>query len=309
MPTATSAGACPDPLLEGPARNPELLRDPGAFSQIASGARRTHRPTGLPAAVTTPAAPVDSKEQMMASEQQLERSMLDGKDREELHAIAGAMGVKGITRLRKADLVDAILAAAAGQAGRGNGAKTSAKDSANGSADVKPKRAVRSKKASELAAPDSAIAALAAEEEAIASAGAEPEVAPAPARRATTAPAADARRDGRPPMTLRVGHHGRAARRLRGRTQLVRRGQPHRNAAPPSARSRPRWRAPGQRATARRWRRAARARVQRRADRDRGSARPARRGLRLPAHERVPPRSQRRVRVRVPGAALRAAQG
>ncbi len=59
----------------------------------------------------------------MASEQQLERSMLDGKDREELHAIAGAMGVKGITRLRKADLVDAILAAAAGQGGGGNGAK------------------------------------------------------------------------------------------------------------------------------------------------------------------------------------------
>ena len=60
----------------------------------------------------------------MASEQQLERSMLDGKDREELHAIAGAMGVKGITRLRKADLVDAILAAAAGRAGgAGNGAK------------------------------------------------------------------------------------------------------------------------------------------------------------------------------------------
>jgi transcription termination factor Rho len=143
--------------------------------------------------VGTPAVPVDSKEQMMASEQQLERSMLDGKDREELHAIAGAMGVKGITRLRKADLVDAILAAAAGQAGRaGNGAKASTKDSANGSSEAKPKRAVRSKKASELAAPDSAIAALAAEEEAIASAGAEPEVAPQPARRATTTPAADA---------------------------------------------------------------------------------------------------------------------
>ena len=56
----------------------------------------------------------------MASEQQLERSMLDGKDREELHAIAGAMGVKGITRLRKADLVDAILGGGRGpgRAGR-----------------------------------------------------------------------------------------------------------------------------------------------------------------------------------------------
>ena len=82
----------------------------------------------------------------MASEQQLERSMLDGKDREELHAIAGAMGVKGITRLRKADLVDAILAAAAGQGRVGNGAKAPAK--ANGAT---KKRAVRSKKASQLA--------------------------------------------------------------------------------------------------------------------------------------------------------------
>ncbi len=119
----------------------------------------------------------------MASEQQLERSMLDGKDREELHAIAGAMGVKGITRLRKADLVDAILAAAAGQGRAGNGAKSAPKETANGAADAKPKRAVRSKKASELAAPDSSIAALAAEEEALATAGPETEVARQPARR------------------------------------------------------------------------------------------------------------------------------
>ncbi len=123
----------------------------------------------------------------MASEQQLERSMLDGKDREELHAIAGAMGVKGITRLRKADLVDAILAAAAGRAGgAGNGAKGGTKD-ANGSAAAKPKRAVRSKKASELATNDSSIAALAAEEETLAGADAEPEVAPRPARRTSSA--------------------------------------------------------------------------------------------------------------------------
>jgi transcription termination factor Rho len=141
--------------------------------------------------VSPPVGPVDSKEQMMASEQQLERSMLDGKDREELHAIAGAMGVKGITRLRKADLVDAILAAAAGQAGgTGNGAKSATK-AGNGAAEAKPKRAVRSKKASELATGDSGIAALAAEEEALAGANDEPEVAPRPARRtpAATEPA------------------------------------------------------------------------------------------------------------------------
>ena len=42
---------------------------------------------------------------------ELDRSMLDGKDREELHAIAAAVGVKAPTRMRKAELVSAILEA------------------------------------------------------------------------------------------------------------------------------------------------------------------------------------------------------
>ena len=42
---------------------------------------------------------------------EVDRSMLEGKDREELHAIASAVGVKAPTRMRKADLVDAILEA------------------------------------------------------------------------------------------------------------------------------------------------------------------------------------------------------
>ncbi|MGH9041480.1 MAG: Rho termination factor N-terminal domain-containing protein, partial [Acidimicrobiia bacterium] len=46
-----------------------------------------------------------------------ERAMLGSRDREQLHEIASAMGVRGATRLRKADLVEAILAAATG----GNG--------------------------------------------------------------------------------------------------------------------------------------------------------------------------------------------
>ena len=49
------------------------------------------------------------------SEQGLDRSVLDGKDREELHQIAGAMGVQAPTRMKKADLIDAILGAADGQ--------------------------------------------------------------------------------------------------------------------------------------------------------------------------------------------------
>ena len=38
-----------------------------------------------------------------------DRSQLDGKDREQLSEIASALGVKAISRMRKADLVDAIV--------------------------------------------------------------------------------------------------------------------------------------------------------------------------------------------------------
>ncbi|HEX5096349.1 MAG TPA: transcription termination factor Rho [Acidimicrobiia bacterium] len=40
-----------------------------------------------------------------------DRSQLDGKDREQLSEIASALGVKAISRMRKADLVDAIVTA------------------------------------------------------------------------------------------------------------------------------------------------------------------------------------------------------
>ncbi|MEX2255830.1 MAG: transcription termination factor Rho [Acidimicrobiia bacterium] len=109
---------------------------------------------------------------------ELDRSTLDTKDREQLHAIAGAMGVKAPTRMRKAELIEAILAAATGDAGSsGNG------DHDDGSTGSSSRRTVRSARASELAA--SSIEALAAEEEALASADATPDdqdVAPRPAR-------------------------------------------------------------------------------------------------------------------------------
>src|SRR5438067_3009117 len=38
-----------------------------------------------------------------------ERAQLGTRDRDELHAIASAMGVRGATRLRKADLIEAML--------------------------------------------------------------------------------------------------------------------------------------------------------------------------------------------------------
>jgi transcription termination factor Rho len=47
----------------------------------------------------------------MTAEQQLERSVLESKEREELHAIAQAMDLKTTTRSKKADLIDQILSA------------------------------------------------------------------------------------------------------------------------------------------------------------------------------------------------------
>ena len=152
------------------------------------------------------------------AEQQLERSMLDGKDREQLHAIAGAMGIKGVTRLKKADLVDAILGAAGGN-GSSNGdesngtapkaaaaakatkatkatktsrsakadateASKSTGDAADGAAS--PRKAVRSKRASELAADEPDLDAIAAEENSLGG-GSDPEIAPRPMRRSAPA--------------------------------------------------------------------------------------------------------------------------
>jgi transcription termination factor Rho len=47
----------------------------------------------------------------MSGEQQLERSVLESKERDELHAIAEALGTKPASRAKKADLIDHILRA------------------------------------------------------------------------------------------------------------------------------------------------------------------------------------------------------
>jgi len=91
--------------------------------------------------------------------QQLERSVLDGKDRDELHAIAGAIGVRAATRMKKADLIDAILAAA--EDGGGDGSEKSS--GANGDNEPTARRRIRSK-AGAAADP---IEELAAEEDAL----------------------------------------------------------------------------------------------------------------------------------------------
>jgi transcription termination factor Rho len=67
----------------------------------------------------------------MTAEQQLERSVLEGKERDELQAIAQAMSIKTTTRTKKADIIDQILTATGvtpeANGGSGNGG------SANGS--------------------------------------------------------------------------------------------------------------------------------------------------------------------------------
>jgi transcription termination factor Rho len=109
------------------------------------------------------------------STQELDRSMLDAKDREELHAIAGAMGVKAPTRMRKAELIDAILDAAEGSdtSGSGNGGATPparadddpGEPTAGSASPDAERRTIRSARASEL--DQDTVAALAAEEDAL----------------------------------------------------------------------------------------------------------------------------------------------
>jgi transcription termination factor Rho len=123
------------------------------------------------------------------AEEQLERSVLDGKDREQLHAIAGAMGVRAATRMKKADLIDAILAVANGNGGdaKSDGKSASKRKAASddsGETGSRPKR-VRSVKASEAEAAADPIAALAAEEESLTTSdeSADTPVEPSPRRR------------------------------------------------------------------------------------------------------------------------------
>ncbi len=125
----------------------------------------------------------------LMSTTEIDRSALDGKDREQLHAIAGAIGVKAPTRMRKAELIEAILSAAANADAPGRGTSDSgtpndstANDSKASDANGSKRTTVRSAKASQPEADS--IEALAAEEAALAagSDADDPEVAPRPRR-------------------------------------------------------------------------------------------------------------------------------
>src|SRR5260370_9450375 len=97
------------------------------------------------------------RRRLRMSTQELDRSVLDAKDREELHAIAGAMGVKAPTRMRKGELIDAILDAADGESPDPGG---NADQPADASTRARP-RTLPSARASELE-QDSGAAAVAA---------------------------------------------------------------------------------------------------------------------------------------------------
>jgi transcription termination factor Rho len=83
------------------------------------------------------------------SEQALERSVLERKERDELHTIAEALGVKPGTRTKKADLIQTILVAAGVEPAPAEG----------DAAAEKPKRAPRATKAAKAAAAAEIVAA------------------------------------------------------------------------------------------------------------------------------------------------------
>src|SRR5712671_5646408 len=105
-----------------------------------------------------------------------DRSQLDGKDRDQLSQIASALGVKSTSRMRKADLVDAIVGATA------NGTSTSRSDT-NGSERPTPRK-IRSTRTA-----DDDIASIAEEQNSLADTGegGDDMALIRPGRRATTA--------------------------------------------------------------------------------------------------------------------------
>jgi transcription termination factor Rho len=108
----------------------------------------------------------------MTAEQQLERSVLEGKERDELNAIAQAMSLKTTSRTKKADIIDQILDATGVTSGS-NGASANGGD-ANGDGDHGESGASASARSGGTTAPADATA---------------PEAAPA-ATATATAPAA-----------------------------------------------------------------------------------------------------------------------
>jgi transcription termination factor Rho len=83
----------------------------------------------------------------MTAEQQLERSVLEGKERDELSAIAQAMSLKTTTRTKKADIIDQILTATGVSTGASNDTThdTNGSDAGNGNGTTAAKPSRRSR--------------------------------------------------------------------------------------------------------------------------------------------------------------------
>ena len=113
----------------------------------------------------------------MTAEQQLERSVLEGKERDELSAIAQAMSLKTNSRTKKADIIDQILDATGVTSGAAAGGNGDAEHGTNGS------RPARRSRATTAAADDSDTA----ESEAPAGGPGADTAAPAPAAAAASA--------------------------------------------------------------------------------------------------------------------------
>src|SRR3954453_19245395 len=90
--------------------------------------------------------------------QTFDRSQLDGKDREQLTAIASALGIKSISRMKKADLVEAIVGAA-----ERNGPGSNGSPSSDTSSEAPRPRKIRSTRA----ATEDDLESLAAEQNAL----------------------------------------------------------------------------------------------------------------------------------------------
>jgi transcription termination factor Rho len=79
----------------------------------------------------------------MTAEQQLERSVLEGKERDELSAIAQAMSLKTTSRTKKADIIDQILDATGVTSGSSAGGQSNGDAEQAGTNGAKPARRSR----------------------------------------------------------------------------------------------------------------------------------------------------------------------
>jgi transcription termination factor Rho len=91
----------------------------------------------------------------MTAEQQLERSVLEGKERDELSAIAQAMSLKTTTRTKKADIIDQILHATGVTSGASNGGSANGDAAGAETNGTAPKPSRRSRAAASAASAES----------------------------------------------------------------------------------------------------------------------------------------------------------